>query len=257
MGFWGKAIGAGMGFMVGGPLGAIAGGFLGHAFDVESESDLRRYRQNNDNSWPEVEHEFDRQYLFYVSLASLAAKMAKADGHVTNDEIKAFDSFLSFDLGLSVEERQTIAKLFNQAKDSPEDAGAIARQFAQLIGFKPDVLQMMMELLFKIALADGQVHKNEEAYLQQIAAIFGLNPTAYQQIRALYIKENDHAYQILGIKRSASDLEIKKAYHRLVKENHPDKLQARGVPEDFLKIAQEKMAEINQAYTDICKERGL
>ncbi len=257
MGFWGKAIGAGMGFMVGGPLGAIAGGFIGHAFDVESENEMRRYTPNEDASWPEVENEFDRQYLFYVSLASLAAKMAKADGLVTRDEIKAFDDFLSFDLGLSVEERRTIAKIFNQAKDSPEDAAAIARQFAQLIGFKPDVLQMMMELLFKIALADGTVHKNEETYLQQIAAVFGFSPVEYGQIRALYIQENDRAYQILGVSRTASESEIKKAYHKLVKENHPDKLQARGVPEDFLKIAQEKMAEINQAYADICKERGF
>lgn len=257
MGFWGKAIGAGMGFMVGGPLGAIAGGFLGHAFDVESESNVRRYQQNTDQSWPEVEHEFDRQYLFYVSLASLAAKMAKADGIVTRDEIQAFDTFLSFDLGLSIEERRTVAKLFNQAKDSPENAVDIARQFAQLIGFKPDVLQMMMELLFKIALADGQLHKNEDTYLRQIAAVFGFRPDEYAQIRALYIKENDNAYQILGISRNASDSAVKKAYHTLVKENHPDKLQARGVPEDFLKIAQEKMAEINQAYADIRAQRGI
>ena len=256
MGFLGKAIGAGMGFMVGGPIGAILGGVLGHAYDVSNEQ-MQGYREREDHSWPEVEREFDRQYLFYVSLASLAAKMAKADGVITNDEIRAFDHFLRIDLGLSVDERRTIASVFNEAKNSPEDAVAIARQFKALIGYQRDVLQMMIQLLFRIALADGQLHKNEEIFIQDIASAFEMSAMEYQQIKALYIKENDQAYNILGISRNASDDEVKKAYRKLVQEYHPDKMQAKGVPEDFMKIANEKMTEINQAYDQICKERGI
>ena len=126
MGFWGKAVGAGFGFMVGGPLGAILGGVLGHTYDVTNDA-TRRYFERDDHTWPEVEQEFDRQYLFYVSLASLAAKMAKADGVITTDEIRAFDHFLVNDLRLSTEERKQVAAIFNEAKDSPEDAVAIAR----------------------------------------------------------------------------------------------------------------------------------
>jgi len=256
MGFWGKTIGAGMGFMVGGPLGAILGGFLGHAYDVGNEQ-VRRYNEGDDHSWPEVEQEFDRQYLFYVSLASLAAKMAKADGVVTKDEIRAFDHFLQIELGLSFEERRTVAGVFNEAKDSPEDAVAIARQFRSLIGFQRDVLQMMIQLLFRIALADGELHRDEESFIQRIASVFQMSTAEYQQIKALYIKQTDHAYSILGISRGASDDEVKKAYRKLVREYHPDRMQAKGVPEDFMKIANEKMTEINQAYDQICKERGI
>jgi len=256
MGFLGKAIGAGMGFMVGGPIGAILGGVLGHAYDVSNEQ-MHGYYQRDDHSWPEVEREFDRQYLFYVSLASLAAKMAKADGVITNDEIRAFDHFLRIDLNLSVEERRTIARIFNEAKDSPEDAAAIARQFKALIGYQREVLQMMLQLLFRIALADGRLQKNEEIFIQNIASAFEMSDMEYQQIKALYIKQNDQAYNILGVDRNASDDDVKKAYRKLVREYHPDRMQAKGVPEDFMKIANEKMTEINQAYEQICKERGL
>ncbi|MCB0281993.1 MAG: TerB family tellurite resistance protein [Calditrichaeota bacterium] len=255
MGFWGKAIGAGMGFMVGGPIGAIIGGAIGHTFDAEENK--RRYFEYENNSWPEVEQEFDRQYLFYVSLASLAAKMAKADGVVTTEEIRAFDQFLRVELGLNVDERKNIATIFNEAKNSPEEATAIAMQFKQLIGFQYDVLDMMIRLLFKIALADGELHPSEETFIKNIAAVFGISQAQFMQIRALYFKESDRAYQILGVSRSASNDEIKKAYRSLVREYHPDKIQAKGVPEDFMKVAHEKMAEINQAYDQIRKERGI
>lgn len=256
MGFWGKAVGAGVGFMVGGPLGAILGGVIGHTYDVGKEQ-MRGFYQRDDYSWPEVEHEFDRQYLFYVSLASLAAKMAKADGVITSEEIRAFDHFLRIDLRLSVEERKTVARIFNEAKNSPEDAIAIARQFRGLIGYHYDVLEMMVQLLFRIALADDHLHKNEEIFIQNVASAFGMSSNVYEQIKALYIKQNDNAYRILGLGRNASDDEVKKTYRKLVQEYHPDRMQAKGVPEDFMKIANEKMSEINQAYDQICKERGI
>ena len=208
MGFWGKAVGAGMGFMVGGPIGAILGGVLGHTYDV-GQDHRRAYFERDDHSWPEVEQEFDRQYLFYVSLASLAAKMAKVDGVITTDEIRTFDQFLRIDLGLSVDERKMVANVFNEAKNSPEDAMAIARQFKALIGYQHDVLQMMLQLLFRIALADGKLHKNEEIFIQNIASIFEMSPGAYQQIKALYIKQNDQAYNILGVSPNASDDDLK------------------------------------------------
>jgi DnaJ like chaperone protein len=256
MGFWGKAIGASVGFAVGGPLGAVLGGVLGHGIDSQAEQG-RQYFETAEHGWPEVEQEFDRQYLFYVSLASLAAKMAKADGVITSDEIRAFDHFLRFDLNLDVDERKKIALIFNEAKNSPEDASAIARQFRALIGYQRDVLHMMVQLLFKIAMADGHMHPDEERFIVEMASIFDLSQTEYQQIRALYIKENDQAYRILGVSKNVSDAELKKAYRSLVREYHPDKIQAKGVPEDFVKVANEKMAEINKAYDDICKERGI
>jgi DnaJ like chaperone protein len=256
MGFWGKAIGAGLGFMLGGPIGAILGGVLGHTYDVESGGS-RKYFENKDHSWPELEQEFDRQYLFYVSLASLAAKMAKADGVITSDEIRAFDSFLVNELGLSIEERKQVAAFFNEAKNSSADAVAIARQFRSLIGNQRDVLGIMIQLLFKIALADGKIHSNEEQFIHSVASVFGIAANEFEQIKAMFYQSSDHAYKILGVAKTASNEEVKKTYRKLVQEFHPDKLQAKGVPEDFMKLAHEKMAEINKAYTDIRKERGI
>ncbi len=256
MGFLGKAVGAGLGFMVGGPIGAILGGVLGHTYDVTNDTG-RQYFEREDHTWPEIEREFDRQYLFYVSLASLAAKMAKADGVVSANEIKALDSFLRNDLRLNVAERKQVAAIFNEAKDSPEDAMAIARQFRALIGFQRDVLHMMVQLLFKIAIADGNIHPQEERFIHNVSKAFGLSAAEFQQLEALFIKQNGQAYQVLGVTRKASNDEVKKAYRKLVQEFHPDRMQAKGVPEDFMKIAHEKMAEINKAYDEICKERGI
>jgi DnaJ like chaperone protein len=280
MGFWGKAIGAGVGFMLGGPLGAIFGGAMGHMYDKSSElfeggnraircphcghavpvDDIRNRTCpfcGQDLGTPQIASGYDRQFVFYVSMASLAAKMAKADGVVTEDEIRAFDGFVQNELRLNTQERKIVARLFNEAKESNATAREIALQFKNVIGYQPDVMQIMLQLLFRISMADGRFHPAEEKYIQDVASVFGLSSVQYDQIKALFIKKNDRAYQILGVSQSASDQEIKSAYKKLVTEYHPDKLMAKGVPEDFMKIANQKMAEINTAYDQIAQERGI
>lgn len=263
--------------MLGGPLGAIIGGALGHMYDVESDQQRRELQMRcpycrsiispgPDGHCPScgrdletnvLHNSYDRQFVFYVSLASLAAKMAKADGVVTENEVRAFDQFVRQELGVSDEERRIIANLFNEAKNSPEDGLAFARQFKELIGYQPEVLQTMIHLLFRISMADGTFHPAEEQFIKSVAGIFGLSQFEYEQIKALFIKQNDRAYTILGVDPSASDFEIKQAYKKLVREYHPDKLIAKGVPEDFIKIANEKMADINSAYESVRRERGF
>ncbi len=280
MGFWGKAFGIGIGFMMGGPLGAVLGGVLGHIYDVESDPQKmglgvrcpycgKMVRPTSDGYCPvcggdlkskhfdQPQSATDRQFLFYVSLTSLAAKMAKADGVVSKEEIQAFDLFVRQELRLSEEERKVVAQIFNQAKNSPEDPMSFARQFRSLIGYQPEVLQTMVHLLFRIALADGQFHPAEEKFIRQVAEIFGLSPSEYDQIRALFVKFDHHAYQVLGLAPQANIEEIKNTYKKLANQYHPDRLIAKGVPEDFIKIANEKMAEINNAYDQIRKERGF
>ncbi len=280
MGFWGKAFGIGVGFMMGGPLGAVLGGVLGHMYDTESDLKKRglglrcpycgkMVHPTSDGHCPVCGNDLktsgvhgpssttDRQFLFYVALTSLAAKMAKADGVVSKEEIQTFDAFVRNELRLPLEERKIIAQIFNQAKNSPEDPMAFARQFRELIGYQPEVLQTMVHLLFRIAMADGQFHPEEERFIRNVSEIFGLTPAEYEQIRALFVKIDFRAYQVLGITPQASVDEIKHAYKRLVNQYHPDRLMAKGVPEDFIKIANEKMAEINNAYEQIRKERGF
>ncbi len=277
MGFLGKAIGIGFGFMLGGPLGAIIGGSLGHMYDMEAGqkqgvSGIRcphcghTIRPTSDGHCPvcgmqigtqPLQNSNDRQFVFYVSVASLAAKMAKADGVVTADEVQAFDTFVRNELRVNTEDRKIIAGFFNQAKNSADDYTAIARQFKDLIGYQPQVLHMMVHMLFRIAMADGKFLSAEETFIKNVAAIFGLSPMEYEQIKALFVPKNDGAYAILGVSATATDAEVKQAYKKLVMEYHPDKLMAKGVPEDFITIANEKMAQINEAYDRICKERGM
>jgi DnaJ like chaperone protein len=279
MGFWGKAIGATLGLMVGGPLGAIIGAVIGHGFDAERQWLSRREVQcpnchnpvvleedtrnwicphcHHEIGYNEIGNEYDRQFIFYVSLASLAAKMAKADGVVTSDEVRAFDRFVTADLNLNTREKKIVAQLFNEAKKSTDDGLMFAGQFYELMGHRPDVLQIMIQLLFRISMADGHFHPAEERFISQIAGLFRLTNAEYEQIKALYVKKNDRAYQLLGVTANADDEQVKKAYKKLVQEYHPDKLSAKGVPEDFIKFANEKMAEINNAYSTIRKERGI
>ena len=279
MGFWGKAIGAGFGFMIGGPIGAIFLGALGHLYDKSIES---LAKSNNircphcgidisindfrNGKCPACDHSLsmneaptnnDLQFVFYVSLASLAAKMAKADGVVTSDEVKAFDHFVRYNLNLGTNERKIVAQLFNEAKSSPASAAQIATQFKSIIGFQPDVMQILIQLLFQISMADGQFHPAEERFIKDVAGVFGLSQVEYDQIKAMFVKSNGRAYQVLGVNQNSSDDEIKSVYRKLVMQYHPDKLMAKGMPEDFIKNANQKMAEINSAYDAICRERGI
>jgi len=278
MGFWGKAVGAGLGFMIGGPIGAIFGAVVGHSFDGDDQQRFasgqiqcphcgNRVRLNRlpDHcpacglviNGPESYRAEDRQFVFYVALASLAAKMAKADGQVTHDEIAAFDTFIRVDLGLSSEERKIVADIFNEARASAQTARDLALQFRDVVGFQPQLAQMMIHLLFRISLADGHFHPDEEKFIEEVAGILGVSGSAFNQIRAAFIKNDDRAYAVLGVSRSATDEEIKRVYKDLVRSNHPDKMIAQGLPEDFIKIANQKMAEINQAYDTIRKQRSL
>ena len=279
MGFWGKAIGAGFGFMIGGPIGAVFLGALGHLYDKGIKSlegmhnircpycgiditsaDFRNHRCpacGHTLRDDEARTNSDRQFVFYVSLASLAAKMAKADGVVTHDEIDAFDRFIRNELKLSAQERKIVAQLFNEAKTSPASAAEIAAQFKSIIGFQPDIMQILIQLLFQISMADGKFYPAEERFIKDVAGVFGLSQVEYDQIKAIFIKKSDNAYHVLGLTRNAVDDEIKSAYRKLVLQYHPDKLIAKGMPEDFIKNANHKMAEINTAYDTICKERGI
>ncbi len=278
MGFWGKAVGAGLGFMIGGPIGAIFGAVVGHSFD----GDARQKFSTGNMQCPHCGNQVrmsrlpdhcpvcglmidsagsyqteDRQFVFYVALASLAAKMAKADGQVTHDEIAAFDTFVRTELGLSGEERKIVADIFNEAKASAQTARDLAVQFRDVVGYQPQLSQMLIHLLFRISMADGHFHPDEEKFIEEVAGIIGVNRAAFDQIRAVFIKKDDQAYAILGISKAASDEEIKRVYKDLVRQYHPDKIIAQGLPEDFIKIANQKTAEINQAYDMIRKQRNF
>ena len=241
MGIWGKIFGGAAGFALGGPLGAVLGALAGHAVDRISSAEAPRDTEV-------------RQAAFTMAVIVLSAKMAKADGVVTRDEIDAFKSML----GVSDEDMTEIGAIFDQARRTAGGFEPYARQVAEIFGDNPAVLEELLEALFHIARADGTYHPKEKKYLQRVAAIFGFDETDFARIEAEQIGPDEgDPYLILGVGRAASDDEIKGAYRKLIRENHPDGLVAQGLPQEFIDLANEKMATINAAYDRIEKERGL
>lgn len=237
MSIWGKIGGAAAGLAIGGPLGALLGVIAGHMF-------FDRSRQ------PTQGH---RQLAFTIGLIALAAKMAKADGVVTEDEVRAFRQVVQVPEG----EVENVVRVFDIAKGSMEGYEAYASQLADLFGDEPDILEDVLDGLFHIAKADGAVHERELDYLGNVAAIFGFGPDDFARVRARHIHpDREDPYLILGVGRDASDDEIRRVYRRLVAENHPDRAVARGLPEEFVRIATDKLARINDAYDRIGRERS-
>jgi len=239
MSIWGKIAGTAAGLAVGGPLGAVFGFLAGHyAID----------RDRDDNEEP------DRQIAFTIGIIALGAKMAKADGVVTRDEVSAFREIFK----VPGDEMENVARVFNLAKRDAAGYDAYARQLALLFGQRADILEDVLDGLFHIAKADGVVHPAEADFLSQVAKIFGYNQAEFDQICARHVAPDaTDPYVILGLTRDSNNDYIKKHYLQLVRENHPDKLVSRGVPEEFVIIANERLARINDAYDRVRKERGL
>ncbi len=251
MGWLGKAIGGSLGFMVGGPFGAIFGAVLGHQFDktqTYSPFDGQQQRQ----SFTDQEK---NQAVFFVSTFSLLAKLARADGKVTREEINVIDDYIKNYLNFDNDARDMAVKIFNVAKDSNETFDAFAQQFYGLFRNDRQMLYSMLELLVRVAKADGSIHPSEEQMLQRAAIIFNIGTTEYERIKGMHVQDNNKYYAILGATPNDTDDEIKKKYRQLVKEYHPDAVIAKGMPEEFIKFATEKFKEIQEAYDNVMKER--
>lgn len=195
-----------------------------------------------------------RQVAFTVAMIALSAKMAKADGIVTHDEIRAFKEI--FDI--PQKEQANVARMFNLAKQDIAGFDAYARQIVKIYRHAPDILEDILDGLFHIAEADGIIHENELAFLREVARIFAFEDEAFDAIRARHVKKGGNdPYEVLGADASWSNFELVRRYRALVLENHPDRLIARGVPPEFVTIANDKMAAINAAYDELKRERGL
>ena len=198
------------------------------------------------------------QSAFMVAMISLAAKVAKADGRVSPEEIRFFDDFLHSSLGMSAADRRIAARIFNQARDSSVPAGEFARQIRGILGHQTDRLRDLVCLLLKLAYADGVLGKAEETLIRQIARDLGIGDRGYQECLALFGHDSiENAYQTLGLERTATDREVKTAYRRLAKEYHPDTLAAKGLSEEFESYAREKMRAVNGAYERIRDTRRM
>jgi DnaJ like chaperone protein len=190
---------------------------------------------------------------FTIAVVALGAKMAKADGAVTEREIAAFREVFH----VPPAEAKNLAYVFNQAKQSVAGYEAYAADVQRLFGDRPQVLEDLLDGLFHIAKADGSIGAKELAYLQSIASIFGLGGR-FGCIRARHLAAPaDDPYTVLGVDPCIGAEDLKRRYREMVKENHPDRHIAAGVPEEMVEIATLRLAAINAAYDRIARDRAL
>jgi len=262
MSIWGKIIGGVAGFAVGGPLGALFGGLAGHAVDgMRADAQNRDVNTQippgaggTDGAFDPMSDSNTRKIAFTIGCIALGAKMAKADGVVSASEVRAFKEVFQ----VPPEEMTNVARVFDQARRDSQGFELYAKQMARMFSDNPAVLEELLGSLFHIAKADNVVKPEEEQFLRTCSDIFGFSDTDWRRIRAAHLGPDlSDPYTILGLEPTASDDAVKSAWRRLARENHPDKLMADGVPQEFIAVATEKIATINVAYEKIAKERGM
>ncbi len=253
MQIWGKIVGGTAGFAIGGPIAALLGVMAGHAVDhvletrVSSETMPAAPRDPKD-------HPGLRQIAFTVGVIALGAKMARVDGEVTHREVEAFRSFFQ----VPEAEQGNVERFFNLAKRDSAGFETYARQVAALFPDAPEILESVLEGLFDIAKSDGKVGAAEAEYLAKVANIFGLSSSRFDRARAAALGEMEcEPCVVLGIDPLATDEQVREAWLRQVKAHHPDRLIAEGLPEEAIKVANRKLALINDAYDRLRRERGL
>jgi len=185
---------------------------------------------------------------FSIALIALSAKMAKADGVVTDDEISAFRAFFKF----SEEDADKVRMVYQLAQQDVAGFDEYLTRITKIFEGAPAVLEDVLDCLFHVAVADGVAHPRELELLERTAEIFAISPPAFHRLKAAHFGlGDDDPYLILGVQPGDTAETIKAAYRVLARDHHPDALVARGVPEDLVKIAEGRMAAINAAYERI------
>lgn len=258
MSWLGKMIGGTIGFALGGPLGAIAGAAFGHTFvDKKEDAYLRSIPGGQTGGQRGLSSNEEAQLIFFTAAFSMLAKICKVDGQVSQKEVQAIETFMIRDLQLDKNSQETAKNIFRQAIHSPERFEAFASQFYLVFRSQPNIIELMVDVLLRVSNADGTMSENEEAMILSAARIFNYSDIDYSRLKSKYVKTTNKYYAILKCDETASNEEIKKKYRTLVTEYHPDKIEAKGLPEEFIKFANDKFKEIQEAYDQIKKERGI
>ena len=242
MSFWKAGIGGMIGFTIGGPIGGILGALIGSKL---SDKNQRQPSNNQKN-----------QAAFFTALFACFAKIAKADGRVSREEVDKVDHFIKSKFRLPKEQRAFAIEIFNHAKDDQNSFEDYARQLSSLLSSDPSSLIMFYELLFELSMADGYLDPSEEKLLLKAIKIFNLDPDLMNLNKRKFGADIADAYAILGVDQNMSFKEIKTAYQRKRKEFHPDSLISKGLPEELLDKAKEKFIEIQSAFEEIEKQKS-
>jgi DnaJ like chaperone protein len=191
----------------------------------------------------------EKSVAFTIGMIALGAKMAKADGAVTRDEVAAFGQVFQ----VPEKDRAAVQRVFDLAKQDVAGFESYATQVAGLFSPGSHMLENVLDGLFHIAKADGAVHEDELTFLERIAELFGFDKKAFNRIRARHVLMADDPYEILGVSADMPFEDIRKVHRKLVRELHPDKHVASGMPQELVLIATERLARINEAFDRIKK----
>ena len=238
----------------------IAGIAFGHMFDKAGTAGANGYAQQGEPTGSFFTTQDQSQMLFFVGAFSMLARLASVDGNVSSSERQKVLEFIRRDLRLSYQEEEAAMKVFDAALIGGGTFEQFASQFYQNFAHAPNILQLMIDIFYRVAAADGRVNKVEEDMIRRGAAIFRLPNSFIDALCRKYggcAASNERSYAILNLTRNATDDEVKKAYRKLSIEFHPDTLAAKGMGDEFLTHATEKFREIQQAYDEIKRERGI
>lgn len=254
---WGKILGGIFGFMIGGIIGAVVGVAIGHAFDVALARAVPRARV---------------QTAFFNAVFSVLGHLSKVDGRVNEDEIRVAQSIMD-QMGLPEPLRARARDLFREGKRADFMLDDTLDRFAEECRNSRPLMRIFLEILLQSAYADGALHPAEARTLRHVSDRLGFDRREFEQLDALaqaFSGRSAHreaprprgmdlqqAYRVLGCDPDAADAEIKRRYRRLLSQHHPDKLVARGLPEEMMRVASERTFEIRQAYEKLRAERGF
>ncbi len=262
MNWWGKILGGAFGMMIGGPIGALLGAVMGHNFDKGLSETAKQ------GGFGRQER---TQTMFYTATFSVMGHVCKADGQVTDDEIALAKQVMQ-QMDMDAAQRKAAIGLFNEGKKEGFPLNDVIKQFKQEIGFRPNLLRMFIEVQIMAAYADGVMHPTEKGVLLKICQLLNISKHEFEHLCAMIggmgggssrTGRNDgapslkQAYVVLDVKESATSSEIKKAYRRLLSQHHPDKLVAKGLPEEMMKVAADQTHEIRKAYEVIKEAKGF
>jgi len=268
----GTIIGGTIGLFLGGPLGAIAGAAFGSFISGAGARFTEGTQQDRFSSWHgnRMNQNQHHQMTFFVGAFSMLAKLASVDGNVSQKERRKVEEFMDRDLNLDAATKASAIRIFDTAVNAGETFYQFANQFYREFRYQSQLLELMIDIMLRVAHEDGGISGEEETLIVDAVHIFRLDDGLYGRLKAKYTggysgytgssygqASAGAAYSILGCKSSDSDDTLKRAYRKLVSEYHPDKVASKGLPEEFQKAAKAKFIEIQNAWDKVKAERGI